>query len=147
MVSALRLVPQGYGKFQEHQISCSRVCAFLPQCPWLLLLPFFRLACIQYFWLYFDFIFALCQIFTMYSSSKIYISFQQILLGKLNIHVQLNGTGPFLTPHTENHSKWTENSKLKNTESVIFLEGIMGRRIHDIGKSTNRITSDDEAST
>lgn len=83
----------------------------------------------------------------MYSSSKIYISFQQTLLGKLNIHVQLNGTGPFLTPHTESHSKWTENLKLKNTESVTFLEGNMGRRIHDIGKSTNRIASNDEAST
>lgn len=83
----------------------------------------------------------------MYSSSKIYISFQQTLLGKLNIHVQLNGSGPFLTSHTESHSKWTENLKLKNTESVTFLEGNMGRRIHDIGKSTNRITSNDEAST
>lgn len=61
----------------------------------------------------------------MYSSSKIYISFQQTLLGKLNMHVQLNGTGPFLTPHTESHSKWTENLKLKNTESVTFLEGNM----------------------
>lgn len=58
-------------------------------------------------------------------------SFQQILSGKLNIHIQKNEIDPYLIPYSQIYPKWKKDSKIR-PQSIKVLEKHLRPKLHDI---------------
>ena len=61
-------------------------------------------------------------------------SLQQIVLGKLDSHMQKNDTGPFSYTNHKNSQKWMKDLNVRQ-ESIKILEEDTGSELFDLGPS------------
>ena len=59
-----------------------------------------------------------------------------MVLGKLDIYMQKNETGPYLIPLTKNNSKWIKDLNIR-LEIIKFLGESIGEKLLNIGLGNN----------